>query len=81
MSHVEFKKWPCRPVNFRGLGPFYCQPRGYVIKPHVTRLGILLHFNVMQYSNTALETITLVMHDSDTFFNGVPLFLMALRLS
>ena len=21
MSHVEFKKWPCRPVEFRGLGP------------------------------------------------------------
>ena len=21
MSHVEFKKCPCRPVDFRGLGP------------------------------------------------------------
>ena len=21
MSHVEIKKWPCRPVDFRGLGP------------------------------------------------------------
>ena len=20
ISHVEFKKWPCRPVNFRALG-------------------------------------------------------------
>ena len=22
MSHVEFKKVPCRPVDFRGQGPF-----------------------------------------------------------
>ena len=23
MSHVELKKWPCPPVDFRGQGPFY----------------------------------------------------------
>ena len=23
MSHVEFKKWPCRPVEFKGQGPPY----------------------------------------------------------
>ena len=34
----------------------------------------------MQYSNTALETTTLVMYDPNTFFYVVPLFLMALRL-
>ena len=22
MSHVDFKKWPCRRVEFRGQGPF-----------------------------------------------------------
>ena len=22
MSHVKFKKWPCRPVDFRGQGPW-----------------------------------------------------------
>ena len=22
MSHVEFKKYQCRPVNFRGQGPY-----------------------------------------------------------
>ena len=37
--------------------------------------------NAMQYSNSALETTALVMHDSNTSFNVVPLFLMALRLS
>ena len=21
MSHVDFKKWPCRPVEFKGQGP------------------------------------------------------------
>ena len=21
MSHVNFKKWPCRPVDFKGQGP------------------------------------------------------------
>ena len=21
MSHVDFKKWPCRPVKFKGQGP------------------------------------------------------------
>ena len=21
MSHVDFKKWPCRPVDFKGQGP------------------------------------------------------------
>ena len=25
MSHVEFKKWPCRPVDFRGQWPCTCQ--------------------------------------------------------
>ena len=37
--------------------------------------------NAMQYSNTALDTTALVMHDSNTFFYVVPLFLMALRIS
>ena len=23
MSHVDFKKWPCRPVDFKGQGPYY----------------------------------------------------------
>ena len=23
MSHVDFKKWPCRPVEFKGQGPSY----------------------------------------------------------
>ena len=23
MSHVEFKKWPCRPVEFKGQGPVH----------------------------------------------------------
>ena len=23
MSHVDFKKWPCRRVEFRGQGPHY----------------------------------------------------------
>ena len=36
--------------------------------------------NAMQYHHTALETPTLVMHDSDTFFYVVPPFLMALRI-
>ena len=36
--------------------------------------------NAMQYSNTALETPTLVMYVPKTFFYGVPLFLMALRI-
>ena len=22
MSHVDCKKWPCRPVNFKGQGPY-----------------------------------------------------------
>ena len=25
MSHVKFKKWLCRPVDFRGLGPYLAQ--------------------------------------------------------
>ena len=37
--------------------------------------------NVMQYSNTALETTALVMYDPNTFFYVVPLFLMALQIS
>ena len=38
-------------------------------------------YNAMQYHNTALETTALVMHDSNTFFYGVPPSLMALRIS
>ena len=37
--------------------------------------------NAMQYSNMALETTALVMHDSNTFFYVLPLFLMAQRIS
>ena len=28
MSHVDFKKWQCRPVEFKGQGP----PFGQVIR-------------------------------------------------
>ena len=24
MSPVDFKKWPCRPVEFKGQGPHMC---------------------------------------------------------
>ena len=37
--------------------------------------------NAMQYSNTALETTSLVMHDSKSFFYELPLLNMALRTS
>ena len=37
--------------------------------------------NAMQYSNTALETKSLVMHDSKSFFYEFPLLLMALQTS
>ena len=23
MSHVDFKKWPCHPVEFKGRGPLH----------------------------------------------------------
>ena len=40
------------------------------------------HFsNIMQYSNTALETTALVMYDPNTFFHMVPFFLMTLQIS
>ena len=32
MSHVDFKKWPCRPVDFRGQGPYIC-PGVITFKP------------------------------------------------
>ena len=25
MSHVDFKKWPNRPIGFRGEGPLFCR--------------------------------------------------------
>ena len=25
MSHVDFKKWPCRPVEFKGQGSYNTQ--------------------------------------------------------
>ena len=42
---------------------------------------ITMFFYAMQRSNTALETTALVMYDPNMFFNIVPLFLMALRIS
>ena len=49
---------------------------------HTNGNGVYYHIsNAIQYSNTALETTALVMHDSDTFFYVVPLFLMAQRIS
>ena len=33
ISHVEFKKWPCRPVDFRGQGPFFT----YLMMPSLGR--------------------------------------------
>ena len=49
----------------------------------VYQLGYItiLLVNALQYSNTVLETTTLVMYDPNTFFYVVPLFLMALRTS
>ena len=42
---------------------------------------VYYHFsNVMQYSNTALEITALVMHDSNTFYYLVPLFLVTLQI-
>ena len=37
--------------------------------------------NAMQYSNTAMDNTSLVMCDSKSFSYGLPLFLMALRIS
>ena len=34
MSHVDFKKWPCRPVKFKGQGPPQWMP------PAVTRFTV-----------------------------------------
>ena len=28
MSHVDFKKWPCRPVEFKGQGPLTSESQG-----------------------------------------------------
>ena len=36
--------------------------------------------NAMQYSNTALENTSIVLHDSKSFSYWLPLFLMALRI-
>ena len=44
--------------------------------------GVYYHISdAMYYSNTALATTALMMHDTNTFFYMVPLFLMALRIS
>ena len=32
MSHVEFKKVPCRPVDFRGQGPYHNTSEGYRVR-------------------------------------------------
>ena len=37
--------------------------------------------NVMHYSKTAPETTSFAMYDSNTFFQLMPLFLMALQIS
>ena len=31
MSHVEFKKWQCHPVDFRGQGPFKRRVCNYIL--------------------------------------------------
>ena len=31
MSHVDFKKWPCRPVDIKGQGPHYYSPEVMVL--------------------------------------------------
>ena len=36
MSPVEWKKWPCRPVDFRGLDPSYS-----LFPPEVARRAYL----------------------------------------
>ena len=37
MSHVDFKKWPCRPVEFRGQGPsYYTDHAGPEISVHLS---------------------------------------------
>ena len=42
MSHVEFKKCQCRPVDFRGQGPYRIDgscTMGAAIVPQLSQLG------------------------------------------
>ena len=62
---------------------FHVNPISLAIFSKASYTGWVYYYisNVMQYSNTALETTALVMYDHNTFFYVVPLFLMALRIS
>ena len=37
MSHVDFKKGPCRPVEFRGQGPYFKERASECVILHVQK--------------------------------------------
>ena len=63
MSHVDFKKWPCHPVDFRGLVPSWRGREevggGEGGRGDTAGVSAWVYYhisNAMQYSKTALET-------------------------
>ena len=58
MSPVDFKKWPCRPVKFKGQGPHSYRP--------------LIYFKIQAYLNvlTSMKNINFIVgtHCLDSFF-------------
>ena len=49
MSHVDFKKRPCRRVEFRGQGPYICNSITYLCSADYITLTIKLGNNTSRY--------------------------------
>ena len=59
MSQVEFKKWPCRPVDARGQGPYIIRTSMFAV------LSVLPTVNVLYASFIQFGILT------ETQLNGV----------
>ena len=55
MLHVEFKKCPCHPVDFRGLGPYACT--GNIVNMQLLNIPPIVIDVITMYYHYDLQSI------------------------
>ena len=63
MSHVELKKWPCHPVDFRGQGPYLLWEA--LSKEGTEVQGLCLEIDGRASIITAILRVTIACNRSD----------------
>ena len=79
MSHVEFKKWSCRCVDFRGLGPSQGLA-GTITCPIVHWQAFLFYYTLCLFADLAVEEADLMLREAGRMYVEAGLVTEACRL-